>query len=128
MQQDSPQDVQKRLPLLAAFIILFAVVLFFRLWYLQVVKGATYQELAESNRIRPIKLRPPRGVIYDRNGRPMVENVLTFDISLVPEDTADLEESIDRLAPIVRMRSDAIRKTLDDAEATRGKYEPVKIV
>ncbi|NTW66810.1 MAG: penicillin-binding protein 2, partial [Nitrospirae bacterium] len=128
MQQDSPIDIQKRLPLLAAFIILFAVVLFFRLWFLQVVKGEVYQELAESNRIRPIKLRPPRGVIYDRNGRPLVENVLTFDISVVPEDTADLEESIDRLAPIVRMRPEAIQKALDDAEATRGKYEPVKIV
>jgi penicillin-binding protein 2 len=128
MQQDSPIDIQKRLPLLAAFIVLFAVVLFFRLWYLQVVKGATYQELAESNRIRPIKLRPPRGIIYDRNGRPMVENVLTFDVSLVPEDAASLEDSIARLALIVRMKPEAIRKALDDAEDVRNKYEPVKIV
>jgi penicillin-binding protein 2 len=128
MQQDSPIDIQKRLPLLAAFIVLFAIVLFFRLWFLQVVKGATYQELAESNRIRPIKLRPPRGIIYDRNGRPMVENVLTFDVSLVPEDAASLEDSIARLAPIVRMKPEAIQKALDDAEAVRNKYEPVKIV
>jgi len=128
MQQDNPQDIQRRLPLLAAFIILFAVVLFFRLWFLQVVKGATYQELAESNRIRPVKLRPPRGVIYDRNGRPMVENVLTFDISLVPEDASSLDETITKLAPIVRMKPDDIRKALDEAEDVRGKYEPVKLV
>jgi len=128
MQQDNPQDIQQRLPLLAAFIILFAVALFFRLWYLQVVKGATYQELAESNRIRPVKLRPPRGVIYDRKGRPMVENVLTFDVSLVPEDAPDIDETIRKLAPIVRMRTDAIWQALDDAEDVRGKYEPVKIV
>jgi penicillin-binding protein 2 len=128
MQQDSPIDIQKRLPLLAAFIILFAVVLFFRLWFLQVVKGQMYQELAESNRIRPIKLRPPRGIIYDRNGKPMVENVLTFDVSLVPEDAASLEDSIARLALIVRMKPEAIRKALDDAEDVRNKYEPVKIV
>jgi penicillin-binding protein 2 len=128
MQQDSPAYIQKRLPLLAAFIILFAVILFFRLWYLQVVKGATYQELAESNRIRPVKLRPPRGIIYDRNGKPMVENVLTFDVSLVPEDASYIEETIRRLAPIVRMKPEDIRRALDDAEAVRGKYEPVKIL
>jgi penicillin-binding protein 2 len=128
MQQDTPADIQKRLPLLAAFIVLFAFVLFFRLWYLQVVKGATYQELAENNRIRPIKLRPPRGIIYDRNGRPMVENVLTFDVSLVPEDASYVDETIRRLAPIVRMKPEAIKQALDDAEAIRGKYEPVKIV
>lgn len=128
MQQDSPADIQKRLPLLMAFIILFAMVLFFRLWYLQVVKGATYQELAESNRIRPVKLRPPRGIIYDRNGRPMVENVLTFDVSLVPEDASYIEDTIRRLSPIVRMKPEDIRKALDDADDVRGKYEPVKIV
>ena len=127
MQQDGPAEIQKRLPLLAAFIVLFAVVLFFRLWYLQIVKGATYQELAESNRIRPIKIRPPRGIIYDRNGRPMVENVLTFDISIVPEDAPYLEDSIARLASIVKMKPEAIRDALEQAESVRGKYDPVKI-
>ena len=128
MHQENPQDIQQRLPLLAVFIILFAIVLFFRLWYLQVVKGADYQLLAESNRIRPVKLRPPRGVIYDRHGKPMVENVLTFDLSLVPEDSSFIDETIRKLAPIVHMKPEAIRKALDDAEDVRGKYEPVKIV
>jgi len=127
MRQDGPSDIQQRLPLLAAFIIFFTVVLFFRLWYLQVVKGATYQELAESNRIRPIKIRPPRGIIYDRNGRPMVENALTFDISIVPEDAPELEDSIAKLASIVKMKPEAIRDLLEQAESVRGKYEPVKI-
>jgi len=127
MRQDGPSDIQQRLPLLAAFIIFFAVILFFRLWYLQVVKGATYQELAESNRIRPIKIRPPRGIIYDRNGRPMVENALTFDISIVPEDAPELEDSIAKLASIVKMKPEAIRDLLEQAESVRGKYEPVKI-
>jgi penicillin-binding protein 2 len=127
MQQDSPADIQKRLPLLAAFIILFAVVLFFRLWYLQIVKGATYQELAESNRIRPIKIRPPRGIIYDRHGRPMVENALTFDISIVPEDALDIEDSITNLSSIVKMKPEAIQRLIEQAESVRGKYDPVKI-
>ena len=39
-----------------------------------------------------MKIRPPRGIIYDRKGRPIVENALTFDISLVPEDAPNLEE------------------------------------
>ncbi len=127
MEQDSPAQVQSRLPLLAGFIILFAVLLFFRLWYLQVVKGAYYQEQAESNRIRPVKIRPPRGIFYDRKGRPLVENVLTFDISIVPEDTADLDRTVEALAPIVHMRADEERRIIDAAEQVRGKYEPIKI-
>ncbi len=127
MQQDSPAEIQKRLPLLAVFIVLFTVVLIFRLWFLQILKGDFYYEQAESNRIRPVTIRPPRGVIYDRNGRPMVENVLTFDISLVPEDAQDLDETIARLAPIVKMKPDEIRLALNDAAPIRTKYEPVKI-
>ena len=69
-QQDAATDLQKRLPLLAVYIVLFAVALLIRLWYLQAIKGDYYYEQAESNRIRPVKLRPPRGIIYDREGRP----------------------------------------------------------
>src|SRR5574342_13868 len=98
MQQDSPLEIQRRLPFLVVFIVLFSVVLIFRLWYLQIVRGDFYYEQAESNRIRPVKIRPPRGVLYDRRGRPLVENELTFDISLVPEDAQDLDDAIARLA------------------------------
>ncbi|HWR73620.1 MAG TPA: hypothetical protein VN604_10655, partial [Nitrospirota bacterium] len=127
MQQDSPLDIQKRLPFLVMFIVLFAAVLIFRLWYLQIVRGDFFYEQAESNRIRPVKIRPPRGVMYDRRGRPLVENELTFDISLVPEDAQDLDDAIARLAPIVRMKPNAVRALLNEAAPIRTKYEPVKI-
>ncbi len=127
LQQDSPVDIQRRLPFLAGFIIVFIVVLLMRLWYLQAVKGDYYQELAESNRIRPVKLRPPRGIIYDRFGRPLVESVLTFDISLVPEDAPDLDATIEKLSSLIKVTPAGIRAALDDAAPIRTKYEPVKI-
>ena len=127
LQQDSPVDIQRRLPFLAGFIVLFTVVLLVRLWYLQAVKGDYYQEQAESNRIRPVKLRPPRGIIYDRYGRPLVENVLTFDVSLVPEDAPDLDATITKLSNLIKVSPAAIRAALDDADAVRSKYDPVKI-
>jgi len=126
-QQDGPIDIQKRLPILAIYIVLFTLALFIRLWYLQAVKGTYYYEQAESNRIRPVKLRPPRGIIYDRSGRPIVENVLTFDISLVPEDTTDLDATIDKLSAVLKVSPQSIRAALDDAAPVRSKYDPVKI-
>ena len=126
--QDSPASIQRRLPILAVFIIIVISTLFIRLWYLQAVKGAYYQEQAESNRIRPVKLRPPRGIIFDRSGRPLVENVLTFDVSLVPEDAPDLDATIEKLSKIVKIKPDAIREALDEAAPIRSKYDPVKIL
>ncbi len=127
LQQEGPIDVQKRLPLLAVYIVLFTLALLIRLWYLQAVKGAYYYEQAESNRIRPVKLRPPRGIIYDRYGRPLVENVLTFDVSLVPEDATDFDATIEKMSSILKIDKSAIRTALDDAAPTRSKYDPVKI-
>ncbi len=127
MSQDDSESIKNRLPLLAAFIVIFAAVLFFRLWYLQVVRGTYYYELAESNRIRPIKLRPPRGIIYDRNGKPLVENELTFDVSIVPEDTPSVAETARLIAPIVKMQEADILAEIEAAKAIRTKYEPVKI-
>src|SRR5208283_1719814 len=126
-QEDNPSDIQRRLPLLAVFIAVFIIAIFGRLWYLQTVKGDFYYEQAESNRIRPVKLRPPRGIIYVRYGRPLVENVLTFDISLVPEDAQDLESTIRKISSIVKIDEASIRAALDDASPVRTNYEPVKI-
>ena len=126
-QQDGPADIQRRLPLLAVYIVLFVAALFIRLWYLQAVKGTYYYEQAESNRIRPVKLRPPRGIIYDRHGRPLVENVLTFDISLVPEDAPDLEATIGKMSTVVGIDEGSLRAALSDASEVRSKYDPVKI-
>jgi penicillin-binding protein 2 len=127
MEQENPVDIQRRLPFLAAFIIVFMLLLFTRLWFLQVVKGDYYYDLAENNRIRPVKIRPPRGIIYDRYGRPLVENVLTFDISIVPEDAQDINATINKTASLLKMSAGSIRSALDDVADTRTKYEPVKI-
>jgi penicillin-binding protein 2 len=127
MQQDTSVDIQRRLPYLAAFVIVFTVALFVRLWFLQVVKGDYYYDLAENNRIRPVKIGPPRGIIYDRKGRPFVENVLVFDIALVPEDAQDLGVTIKKLSSLIKVQEESIRTALADAAPVRAKYEPVKI-
>src|SRR5512146_1818981 len=127
IQQGGASDIQRRLPLLAVLIAVFTLTLFIRLWYLQAVKGAYYYEQAESNRIRPVKIRPPRGVIYDRMGRPIVENALTFDISLVPEDAPDLERTIRNMSSIVKIDEATIRNALAESASGRTKYDPVKI-
>ena len=47
---------------------LFAIV-FFRLWYLQVLSGDQYLVEANDNRFRELRIQAPRGDIVDRNGR-----------------------------------------------------------
>jgi penicillin-binding protein 2 len=72
---------------------LFAIV-FFRLWYLQVLSGDQYLAEANSNRVRTIALPAPRGKIVDRKGRLIVGNefaaVIEIDPASLPQDERDL--------------------------------------
>ena len=70
-----------RLTLLATFLV-FCV----RLYGLQIVRGANYQEQAAVNRLRVIDLYAPRGVIYDRNGEILARNRPSFVITVIPAD------------------------------------------
>lgn len=61
------------------------VVLFFRLWALQVLTGTRYLREAQSNQIRTLRIEAPRGAILDRNGRPLVVNVPGVEVRIWPD-------------------------------------------
>lgn len=60
--------------LIPLVIVIFLGLLFVRLGYLQIIQGSYYHQLSDSNRIRSIPIHAPRGVIFDRNGNPLVIN------------------------------------------------------
>src|SRR5688572_9583735 len=68
---------------IVAFVLLG--VLGIRLYYLQVVKGEYYSERAENQRIRHIPIPAPRGVIFDRNGKILVDSRPTYNVVLSNE-------------------------------------------
>ncbi len=72
---------------------LFAIV-FFRLWYLQVLSGEQYLAQANSNRVRSLPVPAPRGKVVDREGKVIVQNkfaaVIEIDPSSLPQDERDL--------------------------------------
>lgn len=70
--------------------IIVSLIFLIRLFYIQVI-DKTYQELASNNVIRKIVLYPPRGLIYDRNEKLIVGNILIYDLMVVPLKVKDLD-------------------------------------
>jgi penicillin-binding protein 2 len=64
--------------------VLFAII-FFRLWYLQVLSGDQYLQQARDNRVRELRVQAPRGDVLDRDGNPLVENRAATVVQLDPE-------------------------------------------
>jgi penicillin-binding protein 2 len=65
-------------------LVLFGVI-FFRLWYLQVLSGDRYLAEANDNRVREVKVEAPRGRIVDRNGTVLVDNRTALVVQVLPE-------------------------------------------
>ncbi|MDT5122495.1 MAG: penicillin-binding protein 2 [Acidobacteriota bacterium] len=84
--EDDSQNLRARLRVIQIIAILMLTALGVRLYYLQVVKGSYYAERAENQRIRLLPIPAPRGVIFDRNGKLLVDSRPIYSIVLARED------------------------------------------
>ena len=78
---------------LAAFVILFV-----RLIYLQVITGEELRRLSLNNSIRLQSIEPLRGVLFDKNGKVLVDNRPSFDLSIILKDAEPLELTVGQIA------------------------------
>jgi penicillin-binding protein 2 len=125
-----PEDRRKlvtRLVVVQYLVIAVFVALALAFWYFQVVQHEKFRELAENNHQRTIGLRAPRGVLYDRNGKVLVENRDSFVISLVREHSRDLDSTIKRLARVVGVDEAAVREAVRHHRSD-PLYRPIPIV
>jgi penicillin-binding protein 2 len=97
-----------------------------RLYVLQVVEYDHYVTLSDSNRIRIKALPPTRGLIYDRHGVVMADNLPAYRLEIVREQVDDLDETIDRLRQYVEF-DDQDLKRFRQASLRRRPYESVPL-
>jgi penicillin-binding protein 2 len=80
-----------RVAVLGGFAFVLFAIVFFRLWYLQVLSGDQYLQQARDNRVRELRVQAPRGDIVDRNGHVLVENRAATVVQLDPESLPTAE-------------------------------------
>lgn len=95
---------------------------FFRI---QILGHGKYQLQSETNRLRPIALPAPRGVITDRNDIVMAENVPGYTVSLLPGPIDSLRATLRRIAPVVKLDSAAIERII--VRYRRAPYQPALV-
>lgn len=104
-------------------IILIFLIVILRLLHLQIFKGEHFSKLAEQNRIRIIKIPAPRGIIYDRNGIPLVENIPSFSVSISPEYAAVVNLNI--ISKILNIPEEELMKKIQ--KKTDSQFIPIRI-
>ncbi len=82
-------------------------------WYHQIIRAEHYERLAENNRLRVLRLDAPRGLIYDRSGRILVENTPTFRLMIDRSASSDLGASLAFAAGILGREERELRAALE---------------
>jgi len=110
---------------LGLIIFLMLCGLAWRMMHLQIDLHEKYRDLSENNRIQLRPIAPNRGLIYDRNGILLAENVPSYSLTLVPERVAELEQTIAFLDQLIGV-SERHREQFEKRRKFRRRpFEPV---
>ncbi|MYI75584.1 MAG: hypothetical protein F4057_09810, partial [Acidobacteria bacterium] len=96
-------------------------------WSLQVGQYERLIAMAENNHDRTISLRAPRGAIVDRNGRVLVDNRYTFNISMIREQVTELDRSLELLGRVTGASPETLRAAVDDQRSVPA-FRPIVVV
>ncbi|NOQ64047.1 MAG: penicillin-binding protein 2 [Methyloprofundus sp.] len=86
-----------RVIVLFVFMLLLFVGLVVRLYFLQVSGHSQYRNMATNNRVKVSSVPPTRGIIYDKYGNVLAENLPSYSLEIIPEQVQDIDETLQRL-------------------------------
>src|SRR5947208_13849886 len=121
-----PHLLDRRLDMARAAVWVVLGVLVFSFFRTQILGHGKHQLQSGTNRLRPIPLPAPRGVIYDRNGRVLAENVPGYTVSLLPGPEANLRSTLARIASMANIDSAEIERVLQ--RARKAPYQPAVVL
>lgn len=124
---DTSQNLRARLFAVQIVAVLLLGLLGVRLYLLQVVRGSYYGEIAQNQRMRLLPIPAPRGIIFDRNGRPLVDSRPIYSVMLSREDARkDLATLIAPLAEGLNLDPDLLRERFEEIKSLPS-FEAVPI-
>lgn len=124
--QEITQYLSQRARFLHFFLVLGVVVVFARLWELQVLRGGYFFDLSENNRMKMQEITAPRGCVYDRQGRLLVGNTPSFDVCLLREGVKNLDTLLPCLSKILGLTKEQIVLNVHK-QSPSSPFKPIKL-
>src|SRR3954447_3269384 len=111
-----PAQFALRVAVLSGVALVMFSIIFFRLWYLQVLSSDSYLKEAQNNQVRDITVQAPRGEILDRNGQVLVDNRTALALQILPTELPrkrdKQHQEFARLSHVIGMPVDEIEKQI----------------
>jgi len=119
--------IRRRIIAAAIIVVVLMAIVLARLYVLQVVEYAHYSTLSNSNRVRIKALPPARGLIFDRNGVVLADNLPAYRLEIIREEVDNLDQTLHDLRQLVEI-SDLEIKRYRRASARRRPFESVPLL
>ena len=117
------KDATEKILIIGCVLVVAFLLLIMRLWQLQILQGSEYRKLSEANRLRITSIPAPRGIIFDRNGVPLVKNSPYFCASLIPGEFD--RSKISSLSKAINMHVEEILEKIN--KDSLSPFEPIKL-
>lgn len=124
---DEAKEYLGRYKLFYVVIGLTLVVFCMRLWYLQIISGNELREFSEKNRIKQNKITAPRGLMLDRDGKVLVENLPGFEAILTPQYIENLETLAKSVGPILGLEPDKLVQKVQKSRRQNGPFSQIRL-
>ena len=114
-----------RLSLLVAFLLILSLILVLRLAYLQFSQFKRYATLSLKNQMSILPIAPPRGVILDKNGVILADNVPVYVLEIIPERIKNLPDTLQKLKTLLPSVTEDDIDNFNHARSQIHSYEPI---
>jgi penicillin-binding protein 2 len=125
-QREVPAGLRRRLTVALGAALVAFLLLLSRLWDLQILHGDEMRIMSENNRIRLHRVQATRGTVLDRYGRVLIDSRPSFDAVLVPEDSRNVELTIENLSHLLN-QSAADMHALLSQTSSRPPFEEIVV-
>ncbi len=118
---------QRRLMNVTCIIIFLVICLVLRLFYLQVIEKSLYSTLSKENQLNLIPIEPKRGLIFDRNGVLLAENIPVFSLDIIPSKVKNLKKTISGLEKLITIHPQDLQAFYRELKQHRS-FDPVPLI
>lgn len=128
-QEEQIKEFQNRFKYVYFFLFIGFGVLLLRLIYLQIIRGDQMRQFSEENRIKKVKIRAPRGMLFDRNRTLLIDNRPDFDLEVIPQYLKESKKEkmvLGKLSQLLKIPEKTLQKELQKAK-NQPLFIPIKI-
>ena len=124
---DEARDYIQRYKLFYYFVACTFAIFVLRLVWLQVISGRELRQFSEKNRVKQNKIMAPRGLILDRDGHALVENLPGFEAIISPQYVDDMDQLAQLIGPVIDQSPEKVKDKVQKSKRINGQFTNIRL-